>query len=121
MQANRLAQQCEVPPGQKPCPSHGDFRRSAANQVTPENQEVWKTRVDQLRHQVINIRKEINAEAAGLVEKEIRLAQEAIHLQQESELIEAQRLSLACVERPTRRIPTDMPRRNLFQSPQQST
>src|SRR4051812_23374306 len=89
--------------------------------VTPENQEEWRTRVDQLRHQVINIRKEINAEAAGLVEKECRLAQEAARLQHESEVIEAQKISLAHVDRHASRIPTDMPRRNLFQIPQQST
>ena len=69
---------------------------------------------------MINISKDINAEAVGLAEKESRLAQEAARLQQESEIIEAQKLSLACVERHASRIPTDMPRRNLFQSPQQS-
>ena len=65
------------------------FEEDLQTQVTPENQEEWRTRVDQLGHQVINIRKEINAEAAGLVEKENCLAQEAARLRQESELIEA--------------------------------
>src|SRR3954462_9673291 len=36
-------------------------------------------------------------------------------------MIEARRISHARVERPTSRTPTDMPRKNLFQSPQQST
>ena len=42
--------------------------------ITTENQEAWKTRVDELRHRVTNIHKEINAEAAGLAERENRLA-----------------------------------------------
>jgi len=50
------------------------FEEALLIPVTPENQEEWRTRVDQLRHQVINIRKEINAEAAGLAEKESWLA-----------------------------------------------
>ena len=65
------------------------FEEALHTQVTPDNQEEWRTRVEQLRHQVIKIRKEINAEAAGLAEKESRLTQEAIRLQQESELVEA--------------------------------
>src|SRR3954466_665841 len=54
----------------------GAFEEALLIPVTPENQEEWRTRVDQVRHQVVNIRKEINAEAAGLAVKESRLAQE---------------------------------------------
>src|SRR4051812_1902527 len=52
------------------------FKEALLTHVTPDNQEDWKTRVELLRHRVINIYKEINAEAAGLAEKESRLAQE---------------------------------------------
>ena len=97
------------------------FEEALQTQVSQENQEDWKTRVDQLRHQVINIHKEINAEAAGLAEKENQLAQEVACLRQESKIIEAHKLSLARMDRHVSRIPTYMPRRNLFQSPQQST
>src|SRR4051812_25974063 len=60
------------------------FEEELQTQVTPENQEEWRTRVEQLRHQVINIHKEINAEAPGLAEKENQLAQQATRLRQES-------------------------------------
>ena len=55
--------------------------------IMAENQEAWKRRVYELRHRVTNIRKEINVEAAWLAERENRLAQEVIRLQQESEMI----------------------------------
>jgi len=38
--------------------------------ITAENQDAWKTRIDELRHRVTNICKEINAEVAGLEERE---------------------------------------------------
>ena len=56
-----------------------------------------------------------------MAELENRIAQEVRRLRHESELIEARKLSLARVDRPASQIPTDLPRRTLFQSPQQST
>ena len=44
------------------------FDEALLTPITPENQEAWKTRVEELRHRVTNIRKEINAEAGGLAE-----------------------------------------------------
>ena len=84
--------------------------------VIAENQEAWRTRVNGLRARVTSIRREINAETEQMVERENRLAQEARHLRQESELIEAQKLSLANTrpERPTSQIPLDFQRRALF-------
>ena len=86
------------------------FDKALLTPITPENQEAWKTRVEELRHRVTNIHKEINAEAVGLEERENWLAREVLRLRQESELIEAQKLSLARVDRPVSRIPTDLPR-----------
>ena len=80
-----------------------------ATPMTAENQESWRTRVNGLKAQVMSIRREINAQNAQMVERESRLAQEARRLRHESELIEAQRLSLANTrpERHVSRIPPD--------------
>src|ERR1041385_3059508 len=58
-----------------------------------------------------------------MVERETQLAQESRRLRHESELIEAQRLSLANARPagPTSRIPADLPARRLFQDTNQST
>ena len=91
--------------------------------MTAENQEAWRTKVNGLKAQVMSIRREINSRNAQMVEKESRLAQEARRLKEESELIEAQKLSLANTrpERHVSRIPPDFERRTLFQSPPQAT
>ena len=77
--------------------------------MTAENQEAWRTKVNGLKAQVMSIRREINSQNAQMVERESRLAQEARRLRDESELIEAQKLSLANTrpESPMSRIPPD--------------
>ena len=63
--------------------------------VTTENLEAWKTRVNELKEQIANLQKEVNIEKEQMVEREARLVQEAARLRGESDLIDAQRLSLA--------------------------
>src|SRR3954463_2857345 len=70
----------------------------------------------------MSIRREINSQNAQMVERETQLAQETRRLQHESELIEAQKLSLANAHPagPVSRIPVDLQARILFQDTHQS-
>src|SRR3954468_16027443 len=91
--------------------------------MTAENQQAWRIRVNGLKAQVMSIRREINFQNAQMVERETRLAQETRRLRHESELIEAQKLSLANA-RPAglvSRIPADLQAQILFQDTHQST
>lgn len=63
--------------------------------VTTENQEAWRIRVNGLKTRVASLWKEVNTEKDQMAEREARLVQEAARLRGESDLIDAQRLSLA--------------------------
>src|SRR4051812_25876334 len=63
--------------------------------VTTENQEAWRTCVNRLKTRVASLRREFNTEKDQMAEREARLVQEAALLRGDSNLIDAQRLSLA--------------------------